>query len=129
MDRMIKLGKLTWRDDFAGLCLQASMQHAGDYAILDLAQLGHRIGYSANFSPPHRRSEMPEWLPLGVFPDVISAKKRCAAHFLGTAYVPVERSLTPPRVKRKKSRELLLLGYMSCGTSDEKTKEQGALHE
>src|SRR5271168_3774802 len=107
--------KLTWRDDFAALCLQATTQRGGEYAVLDLAQLGHRIGFAAHFSPPHRKREMPEWLPLGVFPDVISAKNRCSAHFLGTAYIPLEHSVMPPRAKRERSRELVLLGFKSCG--------------
>jgi hypothetical protein len=100
---MTSLYKLTWRDDFNGLTLVASTPQAGEYAVLDLAQLGHRIGYAAHFSPPHRKREMPEWLPLGVFPDIISAKKRCASHFLGTSYIPLERSLMPPRPKRKEA--------------------------
>jgi hypothetical protein len=56
---------------------------------------------------------MVEWVSLGVFPDITSAKKRCAAHFLGDHYIPLERSVMPPRVERKKSRELVLLGFKS----------------
>jgi hypothetical protein len=95
MGRMIKLH---WENNFANLVLQTTT-HAGEYAVLDLAQLGHRIGYAAHFSPPHRKRELPEWLPLGVFPDVVSAQQRCSAHFLGTAYIPLERSVMPQQEK------------------------------
>ena len=115
------MSRLTTWCNVEGVYLQTTTR-GGDYAILDLAQLGHRIGYSAHFSPPHRKCELPEWLPLGVFPDIASAKKRCAAHFSGDRYIPLERSMVPPRAKWKKNREpVLLLGFKSCShrwTSD-----------
>lgn len=122
---MIKLGKdrLTWCD-VEGVYLHATTR-SGDLCRLNLVWL-NRTGYEAHFAPPHRKCELPEWLPLGVFPDIASAKQRCAAHFLGTAYVPLERSMMPPRVKRKKSRGLLLLGFKSCShrwTSDKAGEE------
>jgi hypothetical protein len=114
-------GRLTWRD-VEGVYIQATTQRGGDYAVLDTSRLSYRrTGFEAHYAPPRRKREMPEWLPLGVFPDVVSAKQRCSAHFLGDQYIPLERSVMPPRAKRKKSRELLLLGFKSCGhrwTSD-----------
>lgn len=115
------MSRLTWRD-VEGVYLQATTQRGGDYAVLDTSRLSYRrIGFEAHFAPPHRRSVMVEWASLGVFPDIASAKKRCAAHFLGEPYIPLERSVMPPRVKRKKNCELLLLGFKSCShrwTSD-----------
>jgi hypothetical protein len=92
------VSRLIWRD-IEGVYLQTTTR-SGDYAVLNLVWL-KRTGYEALFSPPHRRSVMPVWISLGVFPDVASAKKRCAAHFLGEPYIPLERSVMPPRVKRK----------------------------
>ena len=91
---MIKLEKLTWCD-VEGVYLQATHRD-GDYAVLDTSKLSYRrTGFEAHFAPPHRKCELPEWLPLGVFPDIASAKQRCVAHFLGTAYVPLEHSVMP----------------------------------
>jgi hypothetical protein len=131
MGRMIKLEKLTWCDDFGGLAIQATTPHAGAYAVLDRAQLGCSDGYGARYAPAHSRSVRPDWHTLGDgFRSVEAAQKRCLEHFSGMPYTPLERGISlPPRVKRKKNRDLVLLGYMSCGTSDEKTKEQGATHE
>jgi hypothetical protein len=92
MGRVIKLGKdrLTWRDDFEGFYLQATTQRGGDYAVLDLEQLGYSDGYGARYSPPHRRSVMPEWISLGKFRTIGAAQRRCEAHFTGEAYTPLE---------------------------------------
>jgi hypothetical protein len=101
MGRMI----LTWCD-VEGVYLCATTKRSGDYAVLNLAWL-KRTGYEAHFAPPHRRNVLPVWVSLGVFPDVASAKKRCAAHFLGDQYIPLARSVMPPRVKRKNEPEVL----------------------
>jgi hypothetical protein len=91
MGRVIKLGKLTWRDDFEALCLQATTRRGGDYAVLDLEQLGYSDGYGARYSPAHRRNVMPDWISLGKFRTIEAAQQRCEAHFTGEAYTPLER--------------------------------------
>jgi hypothetical protein len=87
------VSKLHWENNFAGLALQASTPRDGAYAVLDMSGLGYSDGYAARFSPPHRRSVMPEWLSLGKFRTIEAAQRRCEAHFTGAAYTPLAASV------------------------------------
>jgi hypothetical protein len=75
------VSKLHWENNFAGLMLQASTPRNGSYAVVDLAQLGHRAGFGARFAPAHRKSVMHQMLNqrlrrLARLPALIGLRKR-----------------------------------------------------